>query len=339
MTVLPRRVTLRTQFFFRAALGLSLLGSLFCTAQVSLADDPSEKEKEAQKLFLEGRDALARGENEIACVKFRGSLALFPVANTRANVAQCDEKEGNWIAALNTWKALLPELPEGDPRRTAALGRIEALEAKIPKLTLTTPPDFPRDAKVTVDGVVVESSKWTNAILLAAGEHSVVVDVPGRKEQRFAVTLSEGEKKNLPIHPAPAAVPTVTVSATAPPPPPPPAGMSTQRIVGLAVGGLGIAALIGAGITGGMIVGQDGDIQKQCQPGAEPGSKLCTPLGMSLIRDGEPLRLANGVLFGVGLAGLGAGVVLYLTGGSAPKAALTPIVHPHGGGATLTGRF
>lgn len=339
MLGLPRSVMLRTQFILGAACGLALFGSLFGTTQVASAGDPTEKEKEAQKLFLEGRDALARGENEIACVKFRGSLALFPVANTRANVAQCDEKEGKWIAALNTWKGLLPELPEGDPRRVAALGRIEALEAKIPKLTLTLPSDFPREAKVTLDGAAIETAKWTEPMLLVAGEHVVVVEVLGRKEQRFVVTLAEGEKKNLPIHaaPAPSATGAPSVSATAPPPPP---GMSTQRIAGIAVGGLGIASLIAAGITGGMIISQDGEIQKQCQPGTEPGTKLCTPQAIQLIRDGEAGRVANGVFFGVGLAALGAGVVLYLTGGSAaPKAALTPFVHPYGGGATLTGRF
>lgn len=319
----------------------ALIGvALVAPSKVSSAAEPSEKEKEAQKLFVEGRSALERGEHEIACVKFRGSLALFPVANTRANVAQCEEREGHLVEALKAWKDLLPELPDGDARRAAALEKVAALEVKIPQLRITLSAATPENARVLVDGAVVERAKLASPLLLLRGTHTIVLEIPGQKDESLSVTLSDGERAEKKMGPTPpAAPPTQSVSTGPIVPPPPPS--NTLRTAAFVSGGVGIAAAIAAGVTGGMIVGADGDIQKECAQTSPGGNKLCTDKGLQLIRDGEPVRIVNGVMWGVGLAGLGAGVILFLVSGkSKPQAAsVLPVVSPQSGGLLLMGKF
>src|SRR5690606_14140042 len=91
----------------------------------------------AAVLFREGRDALAAGRTEEACAKFAESHRLDPAAGTLINWAACEEKLGRLASAWEKWQRALANLPAGDERRKGVEQRARALEARVPKLTIT----------------------------------------------------------------------------------------------------------------------------------------------------------------------------------------------------------
>jgi hypothetical protein len=312
----------RTSIVLAAAL-LSL------SSTAARAAEPGEKKDAAEKLFVEGHEALSRGEQALACAKFHSSVALFPVPNAVANVARCAEREGRPVEALRAWEQVIGMLPAGDERLGPARERVAALGARVPRLTLGLPADLPADARILVDGAPLPRAAWRDPLPLAAGEHTVVVEALERTEQRFTVTLTDGDRKELAVR---AGAPPIVV---APPPPPLPAASNGRRVAGFAVGGVGVAGFVIAGITGGVLLSRDARIHALCPDG------VCKPEGTQEIAGQRPLLVANGVAWGVGLAGLATGAVLLLTsrGRAAPETTVVPLVTSGGAGLALGGKF
>ncbi len=307
-----------------------LIGALSVVPEAALAQQaPGEKGEEAQKLFLEGRDALARGERDVACSKFRGSLALAAMPNTIFNVAQCDEQEGRLILALQRWQQGVALLAEGDERLAVAKERAAAVQRKIPQVILRLAAGSPAGTRVTVDGVAIEPSSLGAPLPVDPGDRAIVVEAPGRSARRSSVRLAEGDVREIDLAPGPPAAGDVT------PPPPPPESGNVGRTLGFVAGGIGVAGFVVAGVTGGLLLARDADIHKNCV------NKVCNPEGREAIDSTKPLFVANTVGWIVGAAGIGAGVALLLfsRGGEPPKTAVAPAILPGGGGATLQGRF
>lgn len=309
---------------FRALLCCSILA----VAAPARADGADVKRKEAaEKLFHEGREALTRGEHELACARFKGSADLFPVANTLANVARCEERKGRVLEAMRVWREVIGLLAEGDERLAAARERVAALDARVPKLTLAVDPRLPVEARLSIDGSSIGRAAWTAPIALAPGEHRIlVIDAPGRPERGFTVTLAEGERKTLAIG---------AVADSAPPPPVPLPRATGRRTAGFVALGVGVAGLVAAGITGGVLLSRDARIHELC-----PG-RICPREGWDLITGGKPIFIANAVAWGLGIAGAGAGAALLISSRrpEPPRAALAPWFGPAGAGAALAGRF
>lgn len=294
------------------------------------AAGPNEKKDAAEKLFVEGHEALARGEGALACAKFRSSVELFPVPNAVANVARCAEREGRAVEALRAWEQVAAMLPAGDERIGPARERVAALGARVPRLTLGLPADLPADARILVDGVPLPRAAWASPLPLAAGEHTVVVEALERREQRFTITLTDGETKALAVRAGPP-----PIEAPRPPPLPPPPSSSGPRVAGLAAGGVGVAGLLIAGITGGVLLSRDAQIRGLC-----PG-QVCSAEGTQAIAGSKPILVANAVAWGVGLAGVAAGATLLLVsrGRAQPATAVIPVVTAGGAGLALGGKF
>lgn len=313
----------------KTPLGALLCCSILAVAAPARADGADVKRKEAaEKLFHEGREALTRGEHELACARFKGSADLFPVVNTLANVARCEERKGRVLDAVRVWREVIGLLAEGDERLAAARERVAALDARLPKLTLEVDPRLPVEARLSIDGSSIGRVAWAAPIALAPGDHRIlVIDAPGRPERGFTVTLAEGERKTLAIG--------VADSAPPPPPPPPLPRATGRRTAGFVALGVGVAGLVTAGITGGVLLSRDARIHELC-----PG-RICSPEGWDLITGGKPIFIANAVAWGLGIAGAGAGAALLITSRrpEPPRAALAPWFGPGGAGAALAGRF
>jgi hypothetical protein len=324
----------------RAVTGtLVLSGALLAAPLASPAR--AAQDGDAEQLFVEGRDALKRGDQATACAKFRGSLSLARVANTLFNVSQCDERDGKLTAALQKWREGVLLLGPGDERLAVAKERLGALEARVPKITFARGAELPAGAQVVVDGARGALPAFGEALPFDLGDHVVVVDVPGRMPQRLEVTLAERDRRELVLAAGPALTgptPTSTATATATATPPPPSGMGARRTAAFVTGGLGLAGLAAFGITGGLVLERDGRIQEACP------DKVCNADGRALIDGGAPLMIANAVSLGVGIAGLGAAALLLLTGGSergesGGKVAVAPVVSTSGAGAVIAGKF
>ena len=318
----------------------ALLGALAlaCIAPAPAAAQPPDLEQ-AQRLFNEARAALEQGRREEACGKFRSSLALAEIANTLFNVARCEEADGHLAAALGLWRRGIALLRGGDERLPVARERVVALERRAPHVTVTLSPGAPPGARVLADGVEIPPASLGAPLPLDPGGHALVVEAPGHRPQRLDVRLSEGEALELSLSAGPAeaapAPPGPRPTSTPPPPPPSPPAGDGRRTLGFVIAGVTVGGFAVAGITGGLLLARDGRIEEQCP------DQRCTPEGRAEIDGAGSLFVANAIGWGVGVAGVAAGVVLLLTapGDAAPRAAIGPAPIPGGGLVSMTGRF
>ncbi|MDI3288219.1 hypothetical protein [Polyangium sp. 15x6] len=334
----PVRSLFRGACFVAAPLALALV-----IGGAAYADEKDDKAR-AQKLFVEGRKAIEAGDKATGCAKMRESMGLFAVANTLFNVAQCDEGEGKIAGALEHWERGLALIDAKDPRAKVAKERIGELSPRVPRLRIVVPPGQPVSA-VVLDGTELSPTTLSAPLYVEPGSHTIVVRSEGRPDRKHELTLAEKERTEFvatPAAPGPAAsssangVPTASATSTGGGTPPPPS--SFRRTAGFIVGGVGVAGLVAAGLTGAVIMAKASTLD-DCKA-------VGCPNNQDDIKTYKSLLVPNTVLWGVGLAGVGAGLVLVLTApssseGEVGKAAIVPVpmVVPGGGGMGLSGRF
>jgi hypothetical protein len=299
--------------------------ALFAGAPPAVAGDADEPR--AQALFLEGRAALEQGDPRAACEKLAASLALVQRASTHLNLAQCEERQGHLVVALGHWEKGLGMLAPADDRLPVSRERAAALTARIPRLELELAAPAPPGIRVEIDGAAAELAELRAGKRLDPGEHTVALFAPGREVRRATVVLAEGESRTVTLSIPPAAAAPVEAPIA------PEGGRGAVWKAGLVVGGVGVASMIVAGVTGGVLVTRNAAIQHDCP------KRQCTQEGMDLIHGSGPLKAANAVAWGVGLAGLAGGVLMVTLGRGAKATRVAPTALPGGGGISATGRF
>jgi hypothetical protein len=291
------------------------------------AAQPGDKAlAQAQALFVEGRAAMDRGDYPTACAQFTASLALMTRASTLLNLAQCETHEGQLVNAAKHLNQGLELLPPDDERLAISKERGAALARRVAHLTVKLGKGTPAAARVEIDGVDTSASTLLAGVPANPGRHVIVLSLPGQDNQTSTVDLVEGDAKTVTLG--------VQETAAVEAPRPVVARSSTRRTAGFVLGGIGVAGLIGAGVTGGILVSKNSAINSAC-----PG-KRCSSDGLALIESTKSLNVVNGVAWGVGLAGLASGVVLVvLSRGDGAAAAVAPTALPGGGGLRVTGTF
>jgi len=286
-------------------------------------------EDDARKTFEEGLEAERNGQAS-ACGKFRKALELIREVGPLKKVKECDAREGKLLLAREKLKELISRWPQQDAELDGFKSELLSVEARIAHIDLTLAPGAPPGVQARVDAKPVAIP--STGIELDPGEHEILVEVPGKAITRRALTLGDGETKTLEL-PA--------NDAVAPPPVAPQrpvesseGGLGGLGIAGIIVGAVGVGAFVGAGVTGGMV------LSKKDEFDACNGNASCTKLA-TLEDDGNTLLVANGVLFGLGIAGVGVGATLLVidlaTGSSDDPAPATVSVGPTG--AKLSVRF
>jgi hypothetical protein len=163
------------------------------------------------------------------------------------------------------------------------------------------------------------AGRWAEA--LARYRQGIALLPPG--DERLAVAAAEAraleERIGRPVEPdepeGPPAAPR-PVPSTAPVPAAPATiptndeGVDGMVVAGLAVGALGAAGLVVAAATGGLLLARDARIDELCP------EQRCSAEGRAQIDGSEPLLVGNAVAWGVGIAGVAAGVVLLVVGAS-----------------------
>ncbi|WP_437314602.1 tetratricopeptide repeat protein [Sorangium sp. So ce385] len=325
-----------------AARGLLSFALVCAMSRTAAAQPTSSKAADAQALFEQGRAALEARDCVRAIPLFRKSQELYPARGTLFNLAQCEAELGRFVSAMQHYKELLTQLTPGDPRLPITQQRIADLEPRLPKLVVQVADGAPAPAEVVLDRVAVPQASLGSELPVDPGDHVIVARWADGRQAEARVSVAEGARKDVRLEPPPVAAappPPDRVSeapqAPSPPPDAPPPASSARRTLAFVVGGVGVAALGGSLITGGLAIGAKGDLEQEC-----PDPSRCSDEGMSLSSRGQTLTTTSTVLGAIGLAGLGAGLVLLLT---APEqgtsVALTPAILPGGGGALLHSRF
>jgi hypothetical protein len=318
----------RTRFSLLALLAVGAV------AADALAQDVAT----AEALFNKGLADMQASKFDTGCPAIAESYRLDPRAGTLFTLAECEAKAGHFATAsaryddyLSLYSRMTPEQQAKQKGRDkVAKEQKDALAPMIPLLTLQLPKTAPKDTSVKRDDVVLGAVSIGLALPVNPGEHVIVTQVPGGPAVEKKITIAKGEKKTVDLEvKLPQAAPTAQATASAPPPatgalapssapssePPPPADKgSGQRTAAFVAGGVGIAGLALGGIMGAMVLGKKSDIDAHCI------DIHCDHDGKAAADSAKTLGLVSTIGFGVGIAGLGASAVLFLT---APKAAKT----------------
>jgi hypothetical protein len=213
--------------------------------------------------------------------------------------------------------------------------RAAALEPTLSRLTIAVASKADGLA-VTRDGNAVGSAEWGTAIPVDPGSHAVDAQAPQRKPFHQSVNVPSG-----------GASITVTVSeldpadeggGATPTPETPSSNGSTQRTIGLVVGGLGIIGVGIGSVFGLSAMSKENDAtQHDCN-----SSNQCNRTGVQLGQDAQSAATASTIAFAVGGVAIAGGVLLYFTapkGSSAPTVGLRASTIPGGGTVGVQGAW
>lgn len=238
--------------------------AVLAASLLSARGNAQSEKAAAAALFTQGTALQRAGDAAGACAKFEESHRVDPTGTAAAAVARCKEAEGKTATAWTLYlEAQRHALRAGYTKPAAELGAKAAeLEPNLARLTVVVPQAIAAIPGLTVkrDGLVLGQGSWGAPLPVDPGPHVIEVAAPGKKP--FALTVPVLAKTPASamigkLEDEPAAVGTATsmpARATAPtprgpsgdslPPAEPADPGSTQRTVGLVVGGIGIAAVV-----------------------------------------------------------------------------------------------
>jgi hypothetical protein len=312
---------------------LSLSGVLMTAHGASRSPDTVR----AQALSDEARRLMVSGDYASACPKLSESQTLDPEWGTALSLASCYEKSGKLASA---WETLHNAGGAGRKDHAAAIRKKAAvLEPKLSRLTITVSAStqvtgleircagepvpvqqwgvaVPRDGGgYDLQATAPGKKTWSTHVDLKPSKHSLVVDVPPLEDERVPEATARG---TVAAEKAPASATTETSAADSEKNP-----GQTQRVLGLVLGGTGIAGLGIGGILAIMAKSQMNAAQAEPNPAAHNDS-------VSALNTGNVAT----VVVGIGAAVAAAGAVVWLT---APTKSVT--VGTSGSTLLVQGRF
>lgn len=311
-------------------------------------------EAAAEALFGEAKKLAAQGKYAEACPKFAESNRLDRGAGTLIHLGDCYEKNKQSASAWAAYKEAASAAQALGRKDWEALAtkRAAALEAKLAYLSIKVDPGNTR-AEVTRDGTVVAPAVLGVPIPVDVGPHMVEATASGFEPFKTSVNVGkDGERIEVvvpklepeptavaaskPVAPAPR--PSVSSSVTGEP------GGSSQRTVGLVVGGVGVAGLAVGAITGLMAMAESSDAKRTCEADGRCASRDAVDASESA----KTFGLVSTIAFVAGGVGLAAGAALVLTApkesrdsskSAAPRVRVSPNAGPTGAGLTVLGVF
>jgi serine/threonine-protein kinase len=339
----------------RRSLAVALV--VFAASTPSLASAQNTMDPAAaEALFKQARQLMAGGKYADACPKLAESQRLDPGTGTLLNLATCYEKNGQIASAWATYKSAATAAQNANELDRAKLARwrAAALEAKLPTLTIVVPAAADRpDLTVTRDGEPVGRPAWGTPIPVDPGTHAVQASAPGRKTWHGQAPVDvAGAKASIEVPalepdvttptpgattPAPAAgSTTATAQPAAPEAPSTSSPGSTQRAIGLILGGVGIVS-VGLAAVFGFVAKSDNDgVGGNCNQG------VCNQQGLNSLDSAHTAATVSTIAFAAGGAALAGGALLYFLAprvSSSTGLVVVPSAGAHAAGLDLHARW
>jgi serine/threonine-protein kinase len=328
-----------------------LLGAAPAAAQTSASDKAA-----AEALFDQGVALMKRGSFSDACPKLEESERVDPAVGTLLYLGECYERVGKTASAWATFReasSLATTSNQADRARVAS-GRAQDLEPKLSRLSIELAQEVAQIAGVVVKrgSQRLEPSLYGTPLPVDPGEYHIEVSAPGYETWSTPIKVEAGGASASVRVPglvkakeAPGAAPATTAAepgalTKSPPPAAPIArdrGASTQQVLGLVVGGVGLVGVGLGSYFGIRAISKNSDAETHC-----PKGSLCNDTeGVDLSNKARQDAAASNIAFVAGGVLVATGAVLYLTGGrgDADRVALVPLVAPGAAAATISGRF
>jgi hypothetical protein len=297
-------------------------------ATAAQADSANANRTAAEALFTEARRLMDAGEYDQACPKFADSQRLDPAVGTLLNLGLCYKQSGKTASAWSAYReaAALARAAAQPDREELAEAEAAELEAKLSKLVISVPKAAQLEhLEVRLDGSPVPRGLWEVAAPVDPGEHTVVVSAPHKQDWTGRITVADQASETLtvpvledavaaaPIQPDP--VPTTAPTTTTPlddstsvgrdqgeP------GPNTQKMLAIVAGGVG---LIGAAV--GTVYGLGARSAQKDSESHCSARDICDDEGLELRDEASDRATISTVAFGVSLAGVAGGMLLWLT--------------------------
>ncbi len=241
---------------------------------------------------------------------------MDPALGTLFNIADCEEKLGRLATSWTLFQEVAQRLPLDDDRHRIAVQRAQALEARVPRLSVHLARSERTDIVVRRDGVALGSASLDTWLPVDPGEHVVVVSAAGHESASFVAHIGEGERTQLDVKLGP------PLTSSARTPGAGPAAPSVNHTTAYLLGGLGAAALVTGVVAGVLVLDRKSTVDKNC------ADHLCNQAGYDAAQSGKTLGVLTTVGLVSGALGLGTATYLFL---SAP----TPTEKSHSGAYLL----
>jgi len=329
------------------------LTAMLATSAAEVRAQDAQASAAAEALFEQARKLMDAGKYRDACPKFAESQRLDPGIGTMLYLADCYEKNGQTASAWATFREAADAAKTAGQadREQKARARAATLEPKLAKLTIVAPANV-AGLEVLRDGLPVGEPLWGAPVPVDPGAHTIAARAPGKKA--FA------GKIDVPNEPGASVSTTIPALEDAPASSGTPAGKPggdvapvvpstaagedpgrSRKILGLALGGVGVVGL-GLGAVFGLVAKSKND--DALEPQNCPDDKHCYASGVALTNDAQSAATISTVAFIAGGVVLGAGAVVFFTAPSTPKAATTgmrvaPAFAPGVAGLSASGRF
>jgi hypothetical protein len=304
MTSVFRRVLFRG-----TVLGL-LLGAAGFGGVARAGGGDAETRTVARELARHGAEAFDQKDFTTALDRFTRAEALFRAPSIVVMRARALAALGRLVEALDAYEET-QRMPLGGNAPSAFREAVqdaeregEGLRKRVPRLTIRVRVEDGLDEgmRVLLDGKAVPDALLNVDRPVDPGTHEIAADAPGHASVTRSATLREGDRMAIEIvlggGPASVEVAKETPGA-------PPSGSSPFLgwiFVGAGVAGIGVSA-----VTGVMALRDKSSLDSECRPG-------CPASAASDIDSFRTNRTVSYVSVGVGLASLGVGGYLLLSG-------------------------
>lgn len=324
------------------------------------ADAQTTAEKASAELLFDDALSLMRtGSFAEACPKLESSQRIDPAVGTLLYLSECYEKQGRTASAWVTFReaAALARSAGQVERANVAERRADELQQQLALVAIEISPEARQIAglEVRCGSVPVDVSLGTVSVPVDPGHVTVEASAPehapftqnlevepkGRgtivipRLTRVASSSAAGSPVAVGVVPA---VTTAEWISGVPAGAPPTADSEARStpIASIVLGGVGVVSL-GVGAYFGVKAMSDADEANELCPGGDCTSQR----GEDLMHDARTSATVSNIAFGVGIASLATGVVLYFVEPDPEPAAsgLAPFLADRGAGLAWRGRL
>jgi hypothetical protein len=291
--------------------------SFTLVAEAARADGATDPEQ----LFADATALIAEERWAEAIPKLEEAQRLDPGVGTQFNLAVCYAKTGKLALAWRNFSQVeaLARASGKKQREDAARAELDDLRPRIALMAVKV--EDVDVMTVRVDGEPVALQDLA-LVALDPGEHKVEAIAARKKPFELGFAVEAGEQRDVVVPVLPpletkTEVRTVTNETT-----------NTRRTLGFVAGGIGLAGVAAAAVTGVMLLSAKSTADDRCKPDCVTPTGEVDSEGVDAVQRGRTLLPINAVAWGVAVVGLGVGTFLLLTSGKKPAPRAQAIVVP-----------